>query len=103
VGPPGPAADRLCRPLVGLPGYRLRIDLTRASPPTTVKFIGGGRLSELVQQQGIGMKSVPTVFDDGFDRFDSIAGTPRPATTAHCPTPSIPSLCRGGRRVERPL
>ena len=42
---------------------------TAATP--TVNLIDGDRLCELVQQQGVGMRSVPTVIEEWFDRFDT--------------------------------
>ena len=41
---------------------------TVATP--TVNLIDGDRLCELVEQQGIGIRAVPTVIEDWFDRFD---------------------------------
>lgn len=42
---------------------------TAATP--TVNLIDGDRLCELVDQQGVGIKSIPTVNEAWFDRFDS--------------------------------
>lgn len=44
---------------------------TAATP--TVNLIDGDRLCELVEQQGIGIKSVPTVVEEWFDRFEPSA------------------------------
>jgi restriction system protein len=41
---------------------------TVATP--TVNLIDGDRLCDLVEQQGIGIRAVPTVIEDWFDRFD---------------------------------
>lgn len=41
---------------------------TTATP--TVNLIDGDRLCDLVEKQGIGMRSTPTVMEEWFDRFD---------------------------------
>jgi hypothetical protein len=43
---------------------------TAATP--AVNLIDGDRLCDLVEQQGIGIRAVPTVIEDWFDRFDRL-------------------------------